>query len=156
MDDHTTCISGSMSAGKTGHSIPSPVLIIPKADITAKLSVFLPPVFRSPESTRRDRIRCSPDLWPFSYPGSCPSLSGDRLLAFNKTTLWTNNTYHRCLGLGFPFRKWESKEDAEKHEGRKERGKGERGTFDFSEMLKGKLESVEKMRDGGRDGIPSW
>lgn len=109
---------------------PPSVLIIPKVDITAKLSVFLPPVFRSPESRRKDRIRCSPDLWPFSYPGSCPSLSGDRPLAFNKTTtLWTNNTYHCCLGLGFPFRKWDSKGDAKKQRKREEERKG--GGRDF-------------------------
>lgn len=83
MDRRTTC---SRSAGRTGHSTPSSVSIIPKVDITAKLSVFLPPVYRNPESRRRDRIRRSPDLRPFSYPGSCPSLSGDRSLAFNKTT----------------------------------------------------------------------
>lgn len=48
--------------------------------VTAKLAIFDAPVFRSPESRCRDRIRPRPDLSPFSYPGSCPSFSGDRPL----------------------------------------------------------------------------
>lgn len=43
--------------------------------------------------------------------------------------------------------------ETEEEGGREERGEGRRDT---AKTLKGKLESLEKMRDWGEDGNPSW
>lgn len=139
--------------------------MIHTAHITAKVSTILFPIYRDPESKCRDQIRCSPDLWPFRYPGSCLSLPGDKPVAFDKTTLSGPATYlTTVLGQGFPSSKWESKENAEwqRREWRKKKKldivkirkrkwRGEGGlSWEMSSV------AVETIRESNRRMIPSW